>query len=153
MKNIILCLAFVFLAQLSFASASGGPQQVDSVSDYYGSEQSVPCLEGYACPQTQSLKLVESRSQGADNVESSRRLGCAGGYDTSPVRFNAYAYCEELNNSWNRDANPVVCSQSLKCRYEIRRVYDSFVSKCGRDPRSNGNYDLLHAATRKACGL
>lgn len=152
MKNIFLCLAFLFQAQLSFASASGGPKQVDSVSDYYGSEQSVTCLEGYACPQAQLAKPVQTISNGADSF--GRSLACADGYDTTAISYNKYQYCSELGNTWNGEANSIVCSQSLGCRSQIKAEFNRFVAQCGRsNDRSNPNRDLLFAAVRKACGV
>ncbi len=150
MKNILLGLIFVFQAQLSFASASGGPKQVDSVSDYYGSEQSVPCLEGYACPQAQPAKPVETISNGAD--ASGRPLKCTDGYDTTVISYNKYQYCNEIGKSWNAEANPIVCSQSIGCRAQVKTEFNRFVVQCGRSLQSNSNYDLLFAAIRKACG-
>jgi hypothetical protein len=150
MKNILLVLVVVFQAQLSFASASGGPKQVDSVSDYYGTEQSVPCLEGYACPQAQPAKSSVAISNGADS--SGRPLSCTDGYDTTVISYNKYQYCNELSKGWSAEANPIVCSQSLGCRSQIKVEFNRFVSQCGRSLQSNSNYDLLFAAIRKACG-
>jgi hypothetical protein len=59
-KNLtVLIMSMALINVNAMASANGGSQQLDSTPDYYGSEQTTLCLEGYKCPDSSNTSNTE----------------------------------------------------------------------------------------------
>jgi ribosomal protein S6 len=74
MKKISL-ISFALINSISamaVASSSGGTSQADSLTDYYGIEQSIECLEGYKCPG--KPEVVEPNSETPNKTNVSNRV-------------------------------------------------------------------------------